>query len=132
MFNDFGRLTVRAQTGGAYPVSGAIVRIRGADEEISDVNYSLITNLSGNTETITLPAPSIAYSASPNAKEIPFASYDIEITAQDYYPKRIYGVEIFPRTDSIQIVSMIPIEGSGYGAPTGELVAEIPNQELED
>ena len=108
MLNDYGWLTVRAQTGGAYPVEGALVRIRGAEEENSEIVYSLLTDRDGITDKIRLPAPSAGLSMYPEAKELPYSIYDIEIDSEGYIPKRIYGLTVFPGVSAIQIVDLIP------------------------
>ena len=111
MLNDFGWLTVRAETAGAYPVEGAIVRIRGAEESNKDVIFSLITDRDGLTDKIRLPAPAEELSMYPEAKELPYSIYDLEIVADGYYPKRIYGLTIFPSVSSIQVVGLVPENG---------------------
>lgn len=108
MLNDYGWLTVRAQTGGAYPVEGALVKIRGAEEENAEIIYSILTDRDGLTEKIKLPAPSPALSMYPDAKELPYSIYDLEIDAEGYAPKRIYGLTIFPGISSIQVVGLVP------------------------
>ncbi len=127
MYNDYGWLTVRTETAGAYPVVRALVRIRGAEEENKEVVYSLFTDRDGLTERIRLPAPALALSMSPGQNEIPYATYDLEITADGYYPKRIYGINVFPKTDAIQVVSMIPASNGSDEPPIGDLNIEIPS-----
>ena len=112
MYNSSGRLTVRAYTaGGALPVEGAVVRITGATEENRLVAYSLITDRDGVTEMTELPAPGISYSLSPAPAEMPYALYDIEISAPGYYSERLNGVSIFSGISSVQPINMIPGEG---------------------
>lgn len=112
MYDSSGKLTVRAYTaGGALPVEGAVVRIMGATEENRLVAYSLITDRDGVTEVTLLPAPSISYSLSPDPAEMPYALYDIEITAPGYYSERLNGVSVFSGISSVQPINMIPGEG---------------------
>ena len=104
-----GTLRIRAYTaGGALPVSGAIVRIRGAEENNRNISYSVVTDRDGLTPKVTLPAPNVDYSLSPDPAESPFAVYDVEITASGYYPKRIIGLTVFSGIDSVQLVNLIP------------------------
>lgn len=112
MANSSGTLRVRAYTAsGALPVVGAIVRVMGASEDNRLVAFTSVTDRDGLSELMTLPAPSVDYSLAPNAAELPYSVYDLEISANGYYTKRINGLTVFPGINSIQLVNMIP--GSG-------------------
>ena len=131
MLNSSGTLRIHTNTaGGALPVSGAVIRIMGAEEENRSVSYSVITDHDGLTPRITLPAPETEYSLTPNPNERPFSIYDVEITANGYYPKRILGLNIFSGVDSVQIVNMIPgnIDNNNY--PRGSQNTVIPDYQL--
>ncbi len=131
MLNDFGTLTVRAVTGGAYPVKNALVRIIGAEEENLGVSYTLLTNIDGLTQTVSLPAPSAAYSQTSSAVESPYSIYNLEIDADGYYSKRIYGLMVFAGIDSLQQIDMIPIsKNTSDGYPDGNINAVIPGNDL--
>lgn len=133
-FDESGTLAIRTYTaGGALPIRGSVVRIRGANEENRFVEYSLITDLDGITEIITLPSPARRYSLSPNAAEIPYASYDIEVSAEGYYTKRISDIAIFSGINSVQPISMIPLPVRGdVSYPIGNLDATVvENEKLE-
>ena len=130
MLNDYGTLTVRTVSGGAYPVKDAIVRIIGAEESNRSVAHTLITDIDGLTPTVILPAPIVNYSLSPDATETPYSTYNLEIDAIGYFPKRIYGIMIFPTVDSLQQINMIPTSENGFNAyPGGNINAEIPGME---
>ena len=133
MLNSNGRLRIRAYTaGGALPISGATVRIKGAEEDNRLVAYTLVTDRDGLTQEITLPAPSVEYSLSPDPAEQPYAVYDLEITAPGYYTKRISGLTVFSGVNSIQLINMIPDSGSNINEyPRGNINTIIPeNQNL--
>lgn len=107
-----GTLRVRAYTAsGALPVKGATVHIKGALESNRLVNFTSITDMDGQSELFTLPAPDVDYSLAPNAKELPYSLYDLEITAPGYYTKTIRGITVFQGINSVQLINMIP--GSG-------------------
>ena len=131
MLDSTGTLRIRTYTAsGALPVAGAIVRIRGAEENNRNVSYSVTTDRDGLTPKVLLPAPNVDYSLSPDPMESPFAVYDVEITASGYYPKRIIGLTIFSGVDSLQLVNMIP--GSNDYAvnyPRGSQNAIIPQNQ---
>ena len=126
MYDNFGSLRVVAQTGGAYPVEGAVVRIRGADEFNKNVIYSILTDRDGSTPRLDMKTPNVALSFDKNSLTAPYSTYDLEITAEGYYPKRIYGIDVFPGVSSLQIISMIPMENNSDDYPIGELIADIP------
>ena len=134
-FDKSGTMIVRTYTAaGALPVAGTVIRIFGVDEENRFVEYSIVTDIDGVTESITLPAPSRVFSQSPGAAEPSFAHYNLEITAPGYYTKRINNVSVFDGEETIQLVNMIPIEINDNNAtyPRNNLNVFIQeNQDLE-
>ena len=132
MLGSTGSLRIRAYTaGGALPVVGATVRIRGAEEANRLVNYSLTTDRDGITESVSLPAPSVEYSLSPDPVESPFALYDVEIVAPGYYSKTIKGLTVFSGVESIQLVNMIPGDaGNTENYPRGNINTVITENEI--
>ena len=110
VFDETGSLTVRTYTaGGALPIKNTHVRIVGAGEENRFFEKELFTDEDGLTAKILLPAPSGSLSLHPGAPEIPYATYDMQVSAPGYYTKNIYGVVVFSGIDSIQPVAMIPV-----------------------
>ena len=109
-FDETGSLKVRAYTaGGALPLKNTRIHITGAGEENRFFEEDLTTDEDGLSARIILPAPSRIYSLAPGAAEIPYSTYDIQISAPGYYTKNIYGVAVFSGVDSLQPVAMIPI-----------------------
>ena len=105
-----GTLIINASSaGGALPSSGTLVRILGGEEENRDVRFSLVTDIDGISERITLPAPSRELSLSPGASEPSYALYNIEISAPGFYTKRILNVAVFDGEETVQPVNMIPL-----------------------
>ena len=128
-FDDFGTLRVRATSAsGAIPISGAIVRIMGGEEGNRSITKSLITDRDGITVKVDLPTPKRIYSLTPEETESPFALYDVEVTADGYYHKKIVGIAIFPGINAILPVNMIPV--SDYpevNYPKGNVNAILDN-----
>ena len=109
-FSSEGTLYIRTFTAGdALPVEGVLVRIRGATEETRLVEYSFLTDRNGLTKKVRLPAPSKNYSLAPDAPELPYAVYNVEIFGGGFYQKRFFNVTVFADTESFQPVAMIPI-----------------------
>ena len=131
---DSGSLSIRTYiAGGALPLAGSIVRIQGANEENRFLEYTLITDNDGVTTKISLPTPKRAYSLTPGALEAPYSRYNLEVSADGYYTKRISDIAIFAGTSSYQPISMIPLPvRSDVTYPKGNLDATvIENENLE-
>lgn len=127
-YNDTATIIVKTYTaGGALPVSKTVVKINGADEENRFVEYTILTDVDGITPKIPLPAPNKSESLSPGAKEFPYALYDIEVTADGYYPKRINNVALFSGVETFQPINMIPISvyESGVDFPRDTLNSTV-------
>ena len=109
-YTETGDITFRATSGsGALPVPDAIVRIKGADEGNRFTVFSILTDMDGITRKVLLPAPDLSFSEHPNSPEAGYATYDVEVSANGYYPKRIYAMPIFPKTSTSQEINMIPL-----------------------
>ena len=137
MANDrYGSISVRALTGGgALPVEGAVVRISSAMEENSGLEYSLLTDLDGVTRPLTLKAPPLELSLSPGQSEQAYSLYNLEISADGYYTKRIFDIPVFEGVSALQVIDMIPkgkIYSEGVTYPRGNLgVIIFENEKLE-
>ena len=109
-YTDTGTLIIRTYTaGGAVPVGETVIRISGSDEENRFVEYTLMTDVDGMTPRITLPSPNKSYSLSPGATQNPYAQYNLVISRDGYYTKRINNVALFSGIDTFMPVNMIPI-----------------------
>ncbi len=107
---DYGTLLVRTTTAsGAYPVSDVNVYITGVAEIGEDIKISVLTNESGITQTILLPAPPRSLSLSPDRNGEAYAKYDVEIFKEGYYRKKLFDVAIFPGISSVLPVNLIPV-----------------------
>ena len=78
----------------------------GSDMQL---NYVAITDESGETEKIPLPAmpPSMSLDAQENSQ--PFTTYDVSVYASGYYRQISKNVPVFAGITSRQIFSMIPL-----------------------
>ena len=99
-YTDTGTMIVKAYTaGGALPVPSTVVRISGVDEENRFVEFSLLTDEDGITPRITLPSPKKSNSLAPSPSEAAYALYNVEVSRDGYYPKKITNVALFSGTD---------------------------------
>ncbi|MBQ7841332.1 MAG: carboxypeptidase regulatory-like domain-containing protein [Lachnospiraceae bacterium] len=104
-----GRLKINVtSTTGFLPVRGATVTISNSDTP-EDIIEQVTTDESGQTPEVSLPAPNLEYSMEPSEPR-PYTDYNIEVTAPGFEPVRIVGSEILPDEESLQNVSMIPLE----------------------
>ncbi len=127
-----GTLIVSVYTaGGAIPIEGALVTVRGTSQNGSGVISVLYTDQSGNTPRISLPAPPASSSESPGSAT-PFATYNVEVDKENFYPRSFINVPIFAGTTSIQPANLIPkteYEGQAI-IPNNGTVTESQNPDL--
>ncbi len=114
IFDDTGYLKVRVYTAlGAIPLEGVSVKIGTSGEGAPSVAYDLITDRSGETETVALPAPSRELSTAPGARQ-PYALYRIEAYLEDYGAYSVLNVPVFGGILSVQPIGLVP--SAAYGA----------------
>jgi hypothetical protein len=94
---------------GLVPVHDASISISYTGAPETEI-MNLTTNISGQTDVVTLPAPSPELSMNPSTEEQPYTEYNILVTAEGYEPVFITGSEILPGELSLQPVSMNPLE----------------------
>lgn len=123
-----GNLTINVTSSqGLIPIQNATITISYTRDPDAVVT-TLTTNESGQTETVSLPAPSINYSTEPSEVQ-PYSEYNISVTASGYEPVFISGTEILPDVTAVQPVSMTPMELEGPDAPPEEDII-IPDHTL--
>ena len=91
----------------SFPVPDASIQISytGVPE---DTLEEVTTNSSVSTDEIKLPSPPEEYSLDPAIEEQPYSEYTLTITAPDFEPLTIAGVEILANTLALQNVRMRP------------------------
>lgn len=106
---DKGRLSVQVTSSvGFIPIKDAKISI-SQTQNPNTILEEVTTNISGETEMIELSAPPMELSLEPSEVQ-PYADYNLTITADGYQPVFIEGSEILSGEESIQPVSMNPIE----------------------
>lgn len=131
-YTSVGTLIVSVYTAsGAIPIENALVTVRGGSQGNSGVISVMHTDKSGNTQKLSLPAPPASASESPG-KAVPFATYNIEVDKEMFYPRSFINVPVFAGTTSIQPVNLIPkteYEGQAI-MPDNRNVTESQNPDL--
>lgn len=135
---DTGRLKISVTSSiGLIPVTDATVKIsyKGMPDSIIE---TLNTDISGQTEEISLPSPPLEYSMEPGAEQ-PYSEYNIEVNAPGYEPVMVSGTEVLPDSLALQPIEMNPIEVEQEEEETivipdhtlyGEYPPKIPEDEI--
>ena len=106
---DRGRLQVNVSSlGNSRPIENARISISYTGIPESPLE-ELITNSSGQTDTIELDTPPLEYSLNPTIESQPYSEYTLTITAPDFEPISISGTELLPDVTAIQNVRMRPL-----------------------
>lgn len=132
-----GDLSIRVTSAtGFIPINNATITISltGAPNTVVETTA---TNDSGISPTLSLPAPALALSTSPS-EEMPYAEYNISVTAPGYEPVMISGTEILPDVTAVQPISMNPIQTPAPEEPIvipdhtlyGDYPPKIPEEEI--
>lgn len=92
------------------PISGATVQILDNDYP-EHVIEEIKTDISGQTDVVSLPAPPLEYSMEPAAQK-PYSEYNIRISAPGFETVDISGAEILPGQTALQNAALIPMPDS--------------------
>ena len=104
-----GTLRFRTYTArNALPVPNARVVVFKTIGGSPHTFYELITDQSGQTEVVPLPAPSSALSQTPDSGVQPYSLYDADITAKGYAPVYVRNLPIFEGILSVQRTALVP------------------------
>ena len=128
----YGTILAQIYTSSAQlPVVGATVAVT---QPTSGIQHRLIalrvTDKNGRTAPIQVPAPSRTQSLSPDVEDAqPFAPYDLWVQATGYEVAHIKDMQVFPSTQSIQKIALIPLPEHTPLRSRGE-VFTIPPQDL--
>ena len=102
-----GYLIVQVSTaGGAIPLPDVIVTVRDYDPEqsgnVGNVISSMVTDRSGKTPILALPAPARALSQAPGSTVLPYALYSVDVKTDRYYENYYANVPIFDGIVAVQ------------------------------
>ncbi|MBR5590621.1 MAG: carboxypeptidase regulatory-like domain-containing protein [Anaerotignum sp.] len=102
----FGTLLFQVTGGqGSFPIPNAKVNITKILDDRLSLSITVLTDESGKTLPLSLPAPSKVLSQSPN-NGIVYASYEAEVTAEGYLPTEIRNLPVFDDVTTIQPVNL--------------------------
>lgn len=92
----------------ALPVEGAAITITTRIDGEQHTMFNGVTNQSGETESITLPAPSKELSQDFDNDIQPFSLYDATVSKDGFTKVILRDIPVFDGVRSIQRVAMIP------------------------
>jgi len=120
------------------PVDNATIRVTSRGDR-SNLIDEMVTNSSGQTYTIELPAPPLEFSRQPSAQK-PYSEYDISVTYEGYEQVNVQGVQVLPDTVSYQNIALNPLTRYENGWPQtitidehtlwGNFPPKIPEDEI--
>ncbi len=121
------------------PVNNANIMISPKGER-SSIIMDLMTDSSGQTPAVDLPAPPVALSLGAQPQIRPYGEYDLTIQANGFATTVVEGVQILPDADALQDVylapsvvgneiEIIPIEEH---ALYGDHPQKIPEEDVKD
>ena len=106
---DQGRLQINVTANvGLIPIQNANITISYTGDPNNTLE-TLTTDSSGQTDTVSLSAPPLDYSLTPNSP-MPYSEYTLNVTAPGYEPVTVSGVEVLPDVTALQNIEMIPTE----------------------
>ena len=117
----------RSATDG-LPVPGVTARVRPSAGTGDARNVT--TDESGYADPISLTAPDKSYSLDEsNNSVLPYATYDITVDHEGYYPIVMRGVQVFDGENSLAELNMIPVEDNAQFRAEPEIF-DIPEHAL--
>ena len=120
---DIGTLQINVISSDAYlPISDAVVTITNTQTG-GNIEEQLVTDSSGQTETVELPTPPLEYSLIPQANQ-PYSQYNLTITAPGYETLFLTGTQLLADEKAIQNVRLVPLPNQLPApiAPTQDIV----------
>lgn len=122
-----GYLTVRLTTANeAVPVVGANVVVT---DENARTLYNVFTDAAGLSPQMELECPNKLLSMHPDEDVIPYAKYNVGVSAQGYKSFIIEDVRILDTSETIQPIDMIPLSPSVERGMGGGGVVHVVNEE---
>ena len=100
---------------GLYPVQNAQVTVFTGENGNRLIVAEELTDISGKTPKIELPAPASRYSETPSPAERPYAYYNIHTLADGFRENLNYNAAVFDGTTSVQSVNLEPLTSGVSG-----------------
>ncbi|MFQ9932999.1 MAG: peptidoglycan-binding protein [Lachnospiraceae bacterium] len=126
---DRGILQIKVVNNFNIPIQNADISISYTGNPTQTID-ELRTNNSGLSDRIELAAPPVELSLDENNIVQPYSEYSIIVTADGYEPMDVSGIEILSGTESVQEVTLTPVEtgreGENIVIPDHTLYGDYP------
>lgn len=143
MFQGYLRVILRLADG-AVPIPDESVYIKtdgisvnsdkslNRDTPVSEdsFDYRVLTDSSGATEPIAIPAPDPAISLNEYDSALPYSLADVYVDVQGYFPVRILSNQIYAGQIATLPINLTPVTSGYIGATFGVIEYEIPPNTL--
>lgn len=125
-----GRLQVNVVNEFNAPIKNAQVTISYDQDTIDKIS----TNESGQTTDVVLQTPDIELSLDKNSTVMPYANYNVEVTAEGYNTERVENVELLADRTAVQNIRLNRSERgiTDINISPHTLYAEYPPKQKED
>ena len=123
-----GRIVVELTANqSAQPIRNAEIVISDSSTNRVVARLSLKNSQAGKTETISVDAPNISLSLNQESQILPYAIYNVSISAPGFYGLDLRGVQVFADRTSIVRQDLIPLP---QGTSSGRNNIDIPTHSL--
>lgn len=104
----------------ALPVEGAHVTVSrdNPNDPRRTAQFIGVTDRSGRTEIIPLPAASSQLSLAPGGDPAPYTLYNVEVYAEGFYRVENVGIPMYGGVHAIQPVRLVPLPEYGQDSDT--------------
>ena len=117
--NSVGYILVNVRTGReAFPIEGASVVVTSVPNGSRLLIAVGITDISGSTLRLSVPAPDVIYSQAPFPDKRPYSLFDVSVVADGFFRARSVDVPVFSGITSIQNFNMVPTPIGGNANDT--------------
>ena len=93
----------------AYPIPDASIIINSTEDGQLKLISNTMTDESGKTELIAVPAPNVSYSLESDNNVRPYALYNVSVFADGYFREKSVNVPVFAGITSVQQFNLVPL-----------------------
>lgn len=93
----------------AYPIPDASIIINSTEDGQLKLISNTMTDESGKTELIAVPAPNVSYSLEADNNVRPYALYNVSVFADGYFREKSVNVPVFAGITSVQQFNLVPL-----------------------
>lgn len=114
--------------GKAQPIQNATAIITDSVTNRVMASLSISDSGSGKFPTVSVDAPDIALSLSPETSTLPYAICNVTVSAPGYYGVTVRGVQVFAERTAVLSADILALPSSSQSSPSA--VVDIPTHQL--